>query len=290
VSEYESHSSRDDVTELHIVSGGVGASAELLTHTVLAQYPNAPVSVKMHPHVHDIEDIVDLVANIANTNGIILHTLVHTDVREGLIAEAKRRDVAAVDLVGPLMEELSARIPVDPIGQPGLFRKLYGQYFKRVEAIEFTVAHDDGQRSAELEQADILLIGVSRVGKTPLSMYLAMQGWKVANVPFVPNVSFPSDMWQMDRRRIVGLTIEPPQLTIHRRWRRERLGVAAESYVERHEVATELREANRFFAAHGIPVVDTTDKPIETSGTEIVAVVTHRLNSMPKTPLAAKDS
>ncbi len=186
------------------------------------------------------------------------------------------------------MQQLSTRLQAQPIGQPGLYRKLYDQYFKRVDAIEFTIAHDDGQRRADLGQADIVLMGVSRLGKTPLSVYLAMQGWKVANVPFVPGVELPAELWTVDRRRIVGLTIEPPQLAVHRRWREKRLGVDAEDYVDQKQIAGELREANRFFSNHDIPVVDVTDKPIETSGAEIEAVVTRSMRSTPKSTLGSK--
>ena len=131
-------------------------------------------------------------------------------------------------------------------------------------------------------------MGVSRLGKTPLSVYLAMQGWKVANVPFVPGVMLPESLWEVDRRRIVGLTIEPPQLAVHRRWREQRLGVQAGNYVDQKQIAGELREANRFFQAHDIPVVDVTDKPIETSGSDIEGVVTRRLNSVPRATLTSR--
>ena len=272
-------------TEIYIVSGGMGASGELLAQTVLAQFPNVRVPVKIFPHVHDPEDVDAIVAAAAGTGALIVHTLVHRHVRQRLILETARRNVTAIDLMGPLMDHLTAALAVKPVGEPGLYRKLYDQYFRRVEAIEYTVAHDDGKRASELAQADIVLIGVSRVGKTPISMYLAMQGWKVANVPFVPSVTLPAELWQVDRRRVVGLTIEPPQLVIHRRHREQRLGVAADSYVDRSRIASELQEANRLYARYGLPVVDTTDKPIESSGAEIVSLVTHRLGHMSEAPL-----
>ncbi len=270
-----------DALELHIVSGGVGASAELLAHTVLVQFPGAEVPLVIHPHVHDMQEVQEIVASVASTSGLILHTLVRTHIRDGLSAEAQRQGVVAIDVAGPLMEQLSERLQMKPVGQPGRYRKLYDQYFKRVDAIEFTIAHDDGKRSADLDQADIVLMGVSRLGKTPLSIYLAMQGWRVANVPFVPGLVLPVSLRDVDRRRVIGLSIEPPQLAVHRRWRERRLGVEAGNYVDQKRIAGELREAKRFFVSHDIPVIDVTDKPIETSGTEIIAVITRRLNSMP---------
>ncbi len=112
-----------------------------------------------------------------------------------------------------------------------------------------------------------------------------MQGWKVANVPFVPSVRLPEELWQVTGG-VVGLTIEPPQLAIHRRHREQRLGVAADSYVDRSRIAAELQEANRLFARYALPVVDTTDKPIESSGAEIISHITHRLGHMTEAPLA----
>ena len=279
---------RGDKLGIHIVSGGVGASGELLAHTVLAQFPGAPVDIIVHPHVHDVQDVNKIVDSIAGTKGILLHTLVNSQVRDALLSEARRLDVAEIDLAGPVIDVLSARLSSEPVGQPGLYRKLYDQYFKRIDAIEFTIAHDDGKRTHDLGEADIVLMGVSRLGKTPLSVYLAMQGWKVANIPFVPGIVLPDAVWTLDRRRVVGLTIEPTQLAVHRRWREQRLGVEVGNYVDQKHVASELREANRFFHAHDIPVIDVTDKPIETSGSDIVGVVTRRLNSLPPQQIAVK--
>lgn len=267
--------------DIHIVSGGVGASAELLAHTVLAQFPGIAAPLHIHSHINEMSEVQAIVKKVALSGGLILHTLVNPQIRAGMVEEAARQQVDAIDVAGPILDYLTQHLAVDPIGQAGRYRKLYGQYFERVEAIEFTIAHDDGQRSVDLAEAEIVLVGVSRLGKTPLSIYLAMQGWKVANVPFVLGLSMPTDFWRVDRRRVIGLMIEPPQLAIHRKWREKRLGVKAESYVEQKRIAEELREANRFFAEHDISVVDVTSKPIETSGTEIISTLTRQLNSMP---------
>ncbi len=268
-------------TELHILSGGVGASGELLAHTVLAQFPGASIPIVVHPHVHTQEEVVDAVDATAKANGLLLHTMVNAELRQFAVGEAARRDVDAIDLFGPLMDYLSERMDVTPVGQAGRYRQLYDQYFKRVEAIEFTIDHDDGKRTTDLSEADIILIGVSRLGKTPLSMYLAMQGWKVANVPYIPQVNLPDELWSLDRRRVIGLMIEPPQLAVHRQWRQKRLKIPLDDYVGRQQVAQELRDANHFYDRYNISVVDVTNKPIETSGTEVITVVTRQLNSQP---------
>jgi [pyruvate, water dikinase]-phosphate phosphotransferase / [pyruvate, water dikinase] kinase len=267
------------IPPVYVVSGGVGASGELVAHTVLAQFPDAHVQVVVRPHVHEPEQVEAIVEEVAEAHGVIVHTLVHADLRRRMMSEAEAEFVPAIDLVGPLMERLSMALSTKPLGQPGLYRKLYNSYFRRVEAIEFTVAHDDGQRVAELDRAEIVLIGVSRVGKTPLSMYLSMQGWKVANVPMVPDVPPPDELLQVDLRRVVALTIEPQQLIIHRRWRQMHMGVSVSGYLDRERIVEELRAANHFYARHSFPQVDITDKPIETSADEVITAVSRRLET-----------
>jgi regulator of PEP synthase PpsR (kinase-PPPase family) len=176
------------------------------------------------------------------------------------------------------MQHLVDELAVEPLEQPGLYRRLYDSYYKRVEAIEFTVAHDDGKRTTDLGLADIVLIGVSRVGKTPLSMYLAMQGWKVANVPYVPEIRLPNELLQVDRQRVVALIIEPQQLLMHRRWRESNLGISNSSYVDRKRVAEELRAARHEYGRHGFQILDITDKPIETSGDEVISMVSRHID------------
>lgn len=199
-------------------------------------------------------------------------------LRSALVGLARERGVAAIDLMGELMEHLSEVLGQQPAGKPGLYRQQREAYFERVEAIEFAVAHDDGMRVEDLPRADIVLTGVSRCGKTPLGMYLSVMGWKVANVPFILQVPLPEELFRADRRRVVGLTIEPGQLVAHRRWRQRHLGVPQESsYTDAEEIYEEVEAARRFFSRQGFGLVDTTDKPIETSAEEVIALVTRRL-------------
>jgi [pyruvate, water dikinase]-phosphate phosphotransferase / [pyruvate, water dikinase] kinase len=263
---------------IFIVSGGTGATAELLARTVLAQFPNVNVPLRVETRVLNDERVREVVARAAGIPGaIILHTMVNRACRHLLMVEASKAGVVTFDLTSPLLEHLSRELNMAPLGQPGLYRQLHRSYFDRIEAIEFTVAHDDGKRVEDLPKAEIVLIGVSRVGKTPLSMYLSMLGWKTANVPFVTSVPMPEALFSTDMRRVVGLMIEPHQLVTHRKVRQERMGMEEGSYIDRDEVRDELRAANHFFYQHEIPVVDTTNKPIETSAEEIAAIVARRI-------------
>jgi regulator of PEP synthase PpsR (kinase-PPPase family) len=158
-----------------------------------------------------------------------------------------------------------------------LYRQLREDYFNRVEAIDFAVAHDDGKRPDDLQNAEIVLIGPSRVGKTPLSMYLSVQGWKVANVPLVREIQPPKALFKIRKSRIVGLKIDPGQLIFHRKRRQQRLGVPALSdYSDPHSIAEEVNAARRFYKKEGFPAVDVTDRPIEDTAEEIIGIIKRR--------------
>jgi regulator of PEP synthase PpsR (kinase-PPPase family) len=175
--------------------------------------------------------------------------------------------------MGPLLARLQVLLGLEPIGRPGLYRQQNREAFERTEAIEYTLAHDDGRHPEDWRQADLVLVGVSRVGKTPVSLYLASQGWKVANVPLVGGAP-PPELFQLQRRRVVGLTIEPDQLLAHRRWRERRLKVSLSgSYSNPLKIREELDAARRVFLQGGFAVVDITNKPVEASAREILEAV-----------------
>ena len=262
---------------IFVISGGTGATGDLLARTVLAQFPNVNVQIHVETKVVSEERVHEVVKKATGIPGaIIVHTMVNRNFRRLLVAEAARAGIVTFDLAGPLEEHLSRELDMQPEQTPGLYHQMRRAYFDRVEAIEFTVAHDDGQRVEDLTKAEIVLLGVSRVGKTPLSMYLSILGWKTANVPFVPGVPLPHELDDVDPHKVVGLIIEPVQLMAHRRYRAARSGIRAEGYVDRQSVIDELRAANHYYYQHGYHVVDTTDKPIETSAEEIVSLITRR--------------
>ena len=260
-----------------IISGGMGASGEQLVRTALAQF-ESDVSVEIVSHVRRIEQIEDVVTRAAAAGGTIVHTLVNADLRRALTRLARDRNVVAIDLMGRLLSRLANVLKREPIGQPGLYRQMREDYFERIEAIEFTVAHDDGRETRQLHMAEIVLVGVSRVGKTPLSMYLSVLGWKVASVPLFKDISPPEELFKIDARRVVGLTIDPKQLVVHRRLRSRRIGVGpGTSYTHAAELTEELKAVRRLCRQNGFPLVDVTDKPIEESADEVISLVSRRL-------------
>jgi len=261
---------------VYVVSGGVGATGELLARTVLAQFHAANAPLHIEPRIRTVEQIDALVKRVKNEGGVIVHTLVNPACRQAMLETATRRGVWQIDLVGPLMTYLADAMGREPAGQPGLYRQLHKAYFDRIEAIEFAVAHDDGKRVGELSEAEIVLVGVSRVGKTPLSMFLAMQGYLVANIAFVMEAPPPPELNDIDPRCVVGLIIEPAQLISHRRTRLLHTGMPAGSYVDRQSVVEELRAVKHFFARNKFPVIDASGKPIETSAEEVINLITRR--------------
>jgi regulator of PEP synthase PpsR (kinase-PPPase family) len=209
----------------------------------------------------------------------VVHTLVDEELSVLMALRAREYGVAEIDLIGALLTQMTVRLEQAPAGKPGLYRQQREAYFKRVDAIAFTVAHDDGQRIDDLPLAEIVIVGPSRCGKTPLSVYLSVSGWKVANVPLVPGVEPPQALTQVDPARVVGLTIEPGQLVTHRQHRRSSLGIPEKApYVNPQNIYEEVAAARAFCRRHGFRLVNVTDKPIESSAEEVIALVTRRVH------------
>jgi hypothetical protein len=258
-----------------VVSGGAGASGEQLLKTALAQFPDSNVPVVVVSNVRSIEQLRHVVAQARATGGTIAHTLVDAHLRHMLNALAQQQGVKALDLMGPLLTQLGEMLGRKPLGEPGLYRRLQRAYFERVAAIEFALAHDDGQQAQDWPLADLVLVGVSRTGKTPLSVYLSVQGWKVANYPIVPEVPQPSELFQLRPGRVIALTIAPDQLLMLRQRRLTRIGsVGPMAYVDAETINAEIQAALRLYRQSGFPVIDVTDKPIESSADEIMRMVT----------------
>jgi hypothetical protein len=259
---------------IFILSGGVGASAEQVVQTVLAQFPGQQVPVALIANIRQEDQLASAVARAAEQGGVIVHTLVDSRLRQALIRLAAQAGVPAIDLMGDLIEHLTRRLGVAPLEHPGLYRQLNRAYYERVSAIDFAMAHDDGKNPEDWPQADMLLLGVSRAGKTPISLYLSVLGWKAANLPLVPELSIPAQLETLDPRRVFGLHIEAGQLLLHRQIRQSRLGVTkASPYTDPQVVYEEVENTRRFFQRSGFTIIDVTDKPIESCADEIIRLI-----------------
>ncbi|MCD6355679.1 MAG: kinase/pyrophosphorylase [Anaerolineaceae bacterium] len=262
---------------IYIISGGSGASGEQVVRTALAQFSTAKFDVITVPHVRIKNQVSDLISAASGKASIVVLTLVDEELNTFAINQAKEHKVFFIDLMRPLLRKASEITGEVPLGHPGLYRKLHKAYFDRVAAMEYTVAHDDGKDPGGWKDCEIMIIGVSRVGKTPLSLYLSVLGWKVANVPLIPNLEISPALFKIDRKRIIGLTMRASQLLIHRQHRQRRLGVHGPSpYSDPLAIQEEISFFNSLIKRHGITTIDVTYKPIETSADEIMKIIIER--------------
>ncbi len=257
---------------IFVVSDGTGATAEQVVEAALIQFADAAVRVERRPQVRTEERVQAVVEEAAELGGCIVHTLVLDDLRNAMVRIGRTHNVETIDLLGPLLDRLSQQLAVSPAEKPGLFRQLNEEYFRRIESMEFALHHDDGRRVYELPQAEIVLVGVSRTFKTPLSVYLAFKEWLVANVPVILERKLPEPLLALPRGRVFGLTIDPARLVELRETRDKYLGGATGDYVDLSHVRQEVAYAEGIFRRQQWPVIEVTGKPIEEIASEILAL------------------
>jgi len=249
---------------IYIVSDSVGETAELVTKAAISQFEKNDAELKRFPYVEDTVHIDEVVSLASLNYGMIVYTLVKPEMRKYMDEEAKKHGIAAVDLMGPLMDELLHLYECKPLYEPGLVRKLDEAYFKKVEAVEFAVKYDDGRDPRGIVRADIVLIGVSRTSKTPLSQYLAHHCYKVANVPIVPEVDPPEELFRVPAEKCFGLKIDPDTLNHIRKERLKTLGLqGTASYATIERIKYELEYFNKVAERLGCKVIDVTSKAVE---------------------------
>jgi len=262
---------------IYIVSGGKGLAGNNMVHSLLIQYPNNNVPVIIVPDQHSEKQLIDLVEKVKLEGGLITHTMVNRQLRNFLISLCEENGVKHIDFMGKLANYLDETLDIPSLQTPGLYREINQEYFDRIDAIEFTLNHDDGLSPAKLHKAEIILTGVSRSGKTPLSVYLAMYGWKVANIPLVNGIQPPKELFEVDPQRVFGLSISSGQLISHRMKRLVSINNTENtSYVDERMVAQEIRNANFIFEKGGFTVLNVSNKPVETTANEILNMMANR--------------
>ncbi|HZH58129.1 MAG TPA: pyruvate, water dikinase regulatory protein [Metabacillus sp.] len=262
---------------IYVVSDSVGETAELLVKAVASQFNREDVEIKHISYVEDIKDINNVITAAKYHNSIIAYTIVIPSLKQYLDEQAWEAGIPAIDLMNPLMEVFIQKFNTEPVRQPGLMRKLDENYFRRVEAIEFAVKYDDGQDVRGIKHADIVLIGVSRTSKTPLSMYLAHKRFKVANVPLVPEVVPPNELFDIPKNKCVGLIITPDKLNEIRIERLKNLGLTTQAnYANLDRILKELDYAEKIMKRIGCPVINVSNKAIEETADLILAMLKKR--------------
>ncbi len=262
---------------LHLLSDSTGETLEMLAKAALAQFGDAEVQRHFWPMVRSVQHLERIVDDFKANPGLVLYTLSNEATRERLEDFCRQEGLPHVAALDPVVEALEERLGQEAHGRPGGKNKMDEAYFERVDAIQFTIAHDDGIAWDNWEQADIVLAGVSRTSKTPTSIYLANRGYKVANIPLVVESPPPDLLFKLKKPMVVGLTTAPARLIQIRRNRLLSLNEKTEtSYVDEEKVAKEIAFARRMFADNGWPVIDVTRRSIEETAAAIIKLYQER--------------
>ncbi|HEY0311876.1 MAG TPA: pyruvate, water dikinase regulatory protein [Allosphingosinicella sp.] len=270
---------------LHLLSDSTGETLEVIAKACLAQFEHVDVLRHFWPMVRSEGHLDRVLDDIERRPGLVLYTLVNSNIRRELEQKTRRRGIHAVSVLDPVVHALSAVLGQEAKGRPGRQHALDAAYFARVDAIQFTIAHDDGIGSENWEEADILLAGVSRTSKTPTAIYLANRGYKVANIPLVPEAPPPPVLFRVKHPMVVGLTTNPDRLIQIRRNRLLALNQAPETdYVDLEAVNAELAFARRLFADNDWPVIDVTRRSIEETAFAIVRLCNERIDAAREMP------
>lgn len=247
-----------------VCSDSIGETAEAVVLATMRQFELPNTEIKRYMNVRDEEELTQMMEEVARRGGFVAYTLVQPELRELIKEEAVRLSVRAVDVMGPMMQAMADTFNNDPKEKPGLLHRLDDTYFRRVEALDFAVQYDDGKDVSAIQKADIILLGVSRISKTPLSMFLAHKGFKTVNFPLVPELTPPAQLWEALPGKIFGLTIKPEDLLKIRSERLKVMGLPHNvQYATLERIQEEIDYAMKLFAELGCPVIDVTDKAIE---------------------------
>ncbi|TCN24677.1 pyruvate, water dikinase regulatory protein [Mesobacillus foraminis] len=259
---------------IYVVSDSVGETAELVTKAAISQFNHTDLTIKRFPFVEDTSNVDDVVSLVKLEGGMIAYTLVKPEINNYMKEAAVREGVPTYDLLGPLIGLIQEHCGETPLYEPGRVRKLDEDYFKKIEAIEFAVQYDDGRDPRGILKADIVLIGVSRTSKTPLSQYLAHKRHKVANVPIVPEVDPPEELLLVPNGKCFGLRISPEKLIQIRRERLISLGLNDKAiYANIGRINEEIEYFDTIVQKIGCPVIDVTNKAVEETANAILSLM-----------------
>lgn len=264
----------DGPLKIHVLSGGTGRTAEEVVQAALAQFDDVAVAVIVRGQIRSVKAARDAVRRAAADGGLLCHTLVVPRIRAAVIREAQLHLLPTVDVLGPILALLSDALGVPPRGQAGRSYQLHKERFDRLDAVDFAAAHDDGLRAHELNRADVVLVGVSRVSKSVTCFYLASHGIRAANVPLLLDRPVPEDLLRLDPRKVIGLTMNVARLSQIRAARLPHLGTAQlDKYAGDDHVRNELRYALRLMARYRWRHLDISYQSVEEVAQEIVSLL-----------------
>lgn len=276
-----------DRLHLHLLSDSTGETLENIAKAGIAQFENADTIRHFWPMVRSDVHLERILSEVARNPGLVLFTLANPALRRKLEQGCRALGIPTVAPLDPVIDAMSNILGQETRNRPGRKHVLDEAYFARIDAIQFTIAHDDGIGWENWEEADILLAGVSRTSKTPTSIYLANRGYKTANIPLVPGSPPPPSLFHLKHPMIVGLSTSVERLVQVRRNRLLLLNQSPETaYVDQDKVREELAQARRMFADQGWPVIDVTRRSIEEAAAAILSLYHERIDSRGSFPAA----
>ncbi|MDB8791291.1 kinase/pyrophosphorylase [Romboutsia sp. 1001216sp1] len=260
---------------IYVISDSVGETAQQVTKAAISQFKiSEECEIRRFPYVMDENFLLEILEGGKSEDAIIVYTLVDENLLNVTKKFCEKENLSNIDLMTPILKEIANKTKMKPKREPGIIRKLDESYFKRVEAIEFAVKYDDGKDPRGILKSDIVLVGISRTSKTPLSMYLANKNIKVANVPLVPEIPIPKEVFEIDNKKIIGLTNTPEKLNQIRAERLKALGLSSNAnYANLDRILQELDYSEQVMKKIGCPVIDVSSKAIEETAGIILDII-----------------
>jgi len=263
---------------LHLVSDATGETLITVARAVAAQYADVTPVEHVYPLVRSQKQLDRVLDEIEQEPGIVLYTLLETDLVSRLELKCQEFNIPCLSIIGPVLNLFRSYLGAETSHRVGAQHMLNSEYFKRIDALNYTMMHDDGQHTDDLEAADVVLLGISRTSKTPTSIYLANRGVRTANVPVVPGIALPPQVEMLSKPLVVGLHANPERIVQVRQNRL--LGVDSHiedmQYVDRRAVAEEVAFSRRLCAKHSWPVIDVTRKSIEETAAAVLKLLADR--------------
>ncbi len=269
--------------QVFVISGGTGRTAKQLLQAALAQFPDKEVDLIYHTGVRDIKKATEIVARASAQGAMICHSLVAPKVRQAVDREALRLGVPCIDALGPALALLGDHLNTAPRGRAGLLYELHHEQFDRMDAVDFTLAHDDGKRMSELKKADVVVVGASRTSKSVTCFYLASRGIRAANVPLIPHHPLPTALMRLPANRVIGLTMNAAHLESIRQTRLDRISNRPVAhYADLREIQAELREIRELMCSNDWACIDVSYKATEEVADQIIEMLPSRRKSRAK--------
>lgn len=258
----------------YVVSDSLGETAAQVLKAGLSQFDIDDYEIRRFSYVLEEDILKGILENAVEENALLVHTLVEVQLLFMIECYEKERGLHTIDILGPTMNQIMDITGQKPRREPGVIRQINDSYYKRVESIEFAVKYDDGKDPRGALKADIVLLGISRTSKTPLSMYLANKNIKVANIPLVPESILPDEVFRVQKSRVIGLTNSPEKLNQIRMERLKALGLPrGNKYSDMNRILEEIEYAEKIMKKIGCPIIDVSDKAIEETADIIINIM-----------------